>query len=51
MIDVLVRQDREFPFLRAGTVMDATAYSTTIAPTLDTPVHVPDIAPVGGPTP
>ncbi len=51
MIDVLTHQDRKFRFLRAGTVIDATAYSTAIAPTLDTPVHVPAVTPADGPRP
>jgi hypothetical protein len=50
-IDVLARPSRNYPGLPAGTVIDATAYSTAIAPTLDTSVHVPDITPAGGPTP
>jgi hypothetical protein len=50
-IDVLTHASRRYPTLRAGTVVDATAFSTVIAPTLDTPVHVPDVTPVGGPLP
>lgn len=37
--------------LPAGTVMEAIAYSTIVAPTLDTPDHPPAVLPVDGPVP
>lgn len=49
-IDVLARRSRGYPGVRPGTVVDVTAFTTRIAPTIDTPITVPASRPVQAPT-
>jgi hypothetical protein len=50
-IDVLVRRSRALPSVASGTVINAIAYSTAVAPSLDTPVRPRAIMPADGPRP
>jgi hypothetical protein len=50
-IDVLPQRSRGYPGVAPGSVVDVIAYSTAVAPTIDTPVHVPSVTPVDGPRP
>jgi hypothetical protein len=50
-IDVLVTPGGGYPGVKPGTVINAIAYSTTIAPTLDTRVQPPAVTPADAPRP
>jgi hypothetical protein len=50
-IDVLVRRSRALPSVASGTVINAIAYSTAVAPSLDTPVRPRAIMSADGPRP
>ena len=49
-IDVLPHRSPGYPGLRSGTVVDVIAFTTRIAPTIDTRIKVPASMPVGAPT-
>jgi hypothetical protein len=50
-IDVLPHRSRGYPGVTPGSVVDAISYSTTVAPTIDSPTTVPGVTPVDGPQP
>jgi hypothetical protein len=50
-IDLLPHRTRGYPGVAAGSVVDAIAYSTAVAPTIDTPTNVPGVTPVDAPRP
>jgi hypothetical protein len=50
-LDVLTRRSSGYPSVAPGTVINAIAYSTTIAATIDTPVQPPAVTPADAPQP
>jgi len=50
-IDLLPHRSSGYPGVAPGSVVDAIAYSTKVAPTIDTPTNVPGAIPVDGPRP
>ncbi len=50
-IDLLPHRTRGYPGVAGGSVVDAIAYSTAVAPTIDTPINVRGVTPVDGPRP
>ena len=50
-IDLLPHRTRGYPDVAGGSVVLAIAFSTAVAPTIDTPIHVRGVTPVDGPRP
>lgn len=50
-LDVLTEGSPGYPGVAPGTIINAIAYSTAIAATIDSPVHPPAVPPVDGPRP
>ena len=50
-IDLLPHSNKGYPGVAGGSVVDVIAYSTKVAPTIDTPISVPGVTPVDGPGP